>query len=427
MTIAQQDEWKALEIDIANPELLATELPPQYACYYDENEDRPDMMSLFDSIVGQYGQGLLEKVLMYQMNGGKLVGTYCAHIPNELIYAAGAIPLGLCSANATFAEMGEQYMPPNTCPLVRASISARLAKACPYAANADLLIGETSCDAKTKAWAIMDDDPETDMHVIYLPKRKERSDFEHFKNELYIMIEKLEEVTGFEVTEERLRESIKVLNDRRRAINRMWDFRKGDIIPISGKDCLLVQECVNYIAPKQYAELVNQLCDELDERVARGINLVEEDTPRILISGSPTGLQGWNINSMIEKSGGMVVVEETCGSTRLHERLLSEEADSINDMLENTTDKYFNGIHCACFTPNPGRMEDLLRLSEEYQIDGVMDINLKFCQIFDTEQYFVSKALDEEGIPNIHLEVDYGDDSSGQMLTRIQAFLEMIA
>ena len=109
MTIAQQDVWKALEIDIANPELLATELPPQYACYYDENEDR------------QYGQGLLEKVLTYQMNGGKLVGTYCAHIPNELIYAAGAIPLGLCSANATFAEMGEQYMPPNTCPLVRAS------------------------------------------------------------------------------------------------------------------------------------------------------------------------------------------------------------------------------------------------------------------------------------------------------------------
>ena len=130
---------------------------------------------------------------------------------------------------------------------------------------------------------------------------------------------------------------------------------------------------------------------------------------------------------MIEKSGGMVVAEETCSSTRLHERLIWEDADSIDDMLEHTTDKYFNGIHCACFTPNVGRMEDLLRLSKEYEIDGVMDINLKFCQIFDTEHYFVSKALDEEGIPNIHLEVDYGDDSSGQMLTRIQAFLEMIA
>lgn len=424
MTITQSDVWSQLEIDVKDPEFLSTPLPGQYACYYQEDENRPEMMTIFDSIIGEYGQSLLEKVIDYQMRGGKLVGTYCAHIPNDLIYAAGAIPLGLCSANATFAEMGEQFMPPNTCPLVRASIGARMTHSCPYASSADLLIGETSCDAKTKAWSIMEED--ADMHVIYLPKRKEKEDFEHFKNELYLMIKKLEEVTGLEVTEDSLRESIAILNDQKQAINRMWDFRKGDIIPISGKDCLIVQQCAAYVSPKQFASLVHELCDELQERVDQGISLVTEDTPRLLITGSPTGMQSWAINSMIERSGGMVVVEETCGSTRTYERLVHEEADNIDDMLANLTEKYFNGIHCACFTPNPGRLEDVERLCRDYHADGVLDIHLKFCQIFDTEHYFLSKHLNSKDIPNISLEVDYGDDDSGQMLTRIQAFLEMI-
>lgn len=424
MTLTQTDVWTQLEIDVTDPEFLATPLPDQYAHYYEENEDRPDMMRVFDAIMGEYGQSLLEKVLNYQVQGGKVVGTYCAHIPDDLIYAAGAIPLGLCSANATFAEMGEQFMPPNTCPLVRASIGARMTHSCPYASTADLLIGETSCDAKTKAWAIMEED--ADMHVIYLPKRKEQEDFDHFKKELWLMKEKLESVTGFEVTEESLAQSIAILNDQKRAINRMWDFRKGDLVPISGKDCLIVQQCAAYVSPKQFAELVHQLCDELQDRVDRGISLVDDSTPRLLITGSPTGMQAWAINSMIERSGGMVVVEETCASTRTYERLVSEEANSLDDMLANLTEKYFNGIHCACFTPNPGRLEDVERLSREYQADGVLDIHLKFCQIFDTEHYFLSKYLTEKNIPNISLEVDYGDDDSGQMLTRIQAFLEMI-
>lgn len=419
-----EDVWTALEIDLEDSDFLEAQLPDNYAQYYHEGENRPHMMEAFDRIIGEYGHSLLQKILEYQMRGGKLVGTYCAHIPDEIIYAAGAIPLALCSASAAFAELGEQFMPTNTCPLVRASVGARLTKSCPYAASADFLIGETSCDAKTKAWPIMETDAR--MHIIYLPKRREPEDTLHYQNELALMIETMEDLTGNKVTEESLSRAITILNDQRRAIKRMWDFRKQPNIPISGKDCLLAQECSKYIAPKQHTELINQLCDELEERVAQDISLTTEETPRILIAGSPTGLQQWNINAMIESSGGMVVVEETCASTRVFERLVKEDASDMDGILANLTEKYFNGIHCACFTPNQERLDDLVRLCQDYFVDGVIDISLKFCQIFDIENYFVAKYLDDHDIPNIKLEVDYGDDSSGQMLTRIQAFLEMV-
>lgn len=424
MTV-KNDVWSQMTMDLQQLEIEKAELPPQYQKYYQEGENRPKTMAVFDAIIQEFGHSLLQHVLDFQIQGGKVVGTYCAHIPNDLIYAAGALPIGLCSANSTFANMGEQFLPINTCPLVKASLAARLTHSCPYASAADLLVGETSCDAKTKAWPIMQED--ADMFVLQLPNRKTEADFAKFKSELYKLMACLEELSGEKVTYASLRYAIETLNAQKRAINRMWSYRKGDNIPISGKDCLIVQECAKYITPLQYEGLVNDLCEELDERLAQGEVVANADTPRIMLTGSPIGLQSWHINSVIERCGGMVVAEETCGSTRLYERLVSEEGDTLDDLMDNLTAKYFGSIHCACFTPNPGRLEDISRLRQEYQVDGVIDVHLKFCQIFDVEHYFVEKRMVEEGIPCIGLEVDYGDDSSGQLLTRLEAFLEMIA
>ncbi|MGX7167544.1 double-cubane-cluster-containing anaerobic reductase [Facklamia hominis] len=417
--------WTQMYIDLEDPDLLAKELPDNYRKYFKADEDRPEMMKYFDAIMAEFGASLLQRMMDFRIKGGKVVGTYCAHIPNDLIYAAGALPIGLCSASTTFAQMGEQFMPVNTCPLVKASLGARLTHSCPYAASADLLIGETSCDAKTKAWPIMQE--EADVFVLQLPNRKTAEDFAKFKAELYKMIEALEELTGNQITAESLGEAIHYLNEQKKAIHRMWSYRKRDEIPISGKDCLIVQQCAAYVTPLQYIDLVNRLCDELDQRIAQGRTLTTKDTPRIMLSGSPIGLQAWHINSIIEACGGMVVAEETCGSLRLYERLVAEEGASLDEMLDAITAKYFGGIHCACFTPNPGRIEDLRRLRQDYKVDGLIDIHLKFCQIFDVEHYFIEKEMTKDGLPCIGLEVDYGDDASGQLLTRLEAFLEMIA
>lgn len=82
--------------------------------------------------------------------------------------------------------------------------------------------------------------------------------------------------------------------------------------------------------------------------------------------------------------------------------------------------------NCACFTPNKGRIEDILRLVKEYQADGVIDCSLKFCCLYDTEKYSVTRALKEAGIPVLSLETDYTDSDAGQLRTRISAFIEML-
>lgn len=84
------------------------------------------------------------------------------------------------------------------------------------------------------------------------------------------------------------------------------------------------------------------------------------------------------------------------------------------------------GINCACFTPNTARIDDIIRLAKEYKVDGIIDVNLKFCSLYDVEGYSVEKALQEAGIPVLGIETDYVDSDAQQLRTRISAFIEML-
>ena len=96
-----------------------------------------------------------------------------------------------------------------------------------------------------------------------------------------------------------------------------------------------------------------------------------------------------------------------------------------DEEIQALANRYMN-INCACFTPNTGRIDDILRLAKEYKVDGIIDINLKFCNLYDTEGYLVEKAMNEAGIPVLGIETDYTDSDAQQLRTRISAFIEML-
>ena len=98
---------------------------------------------------------------------------------------------------------------------------------------------------------------------------------------------------------------------------------------------------------------------------------------------------------------------------------------NYSEQIEALADRYM-GINCACFTPNTERIDDIIRLAKEYKVDGIIDVNLKFCSLYDTEGYSVEKALKEAGIPVLGIETDYVDSDAEQLRTRISAFLEML-
>jgi len=286
-----------------------------------------------------------------------------------------------------------------------------------------MYVGETTCDGKKKAWEILG--KEVPMYIMDMPQMKRPKDYQKWVEEISDFAKTVEEFTGNKITAEKLAESIKIINEKRKALKRVYDARKSETIPISGKDCLLISQIAFFDDPVRCAQMCNRLADELEERIKNGVSVFKEGTKRIMITGTPMAIPNWKMHHLIETSGGAVVCEETCTGTRYFENLVDESGTTIEEQFKAIADRYM-GINCACFTPNTNRVDDILRLAKEYKVDGVIDVNLKFCCLYDTEGALVEAALKDAGIPVLGLETDYSDADSEQLRTRIEAFIEML-
>src|SRR5665648_877651 len=158
-------------------------------------------------------------------------------------------------------------MPRNTCALIKSFMGFKLAKVCPYIQEADLVIGETTCDGKKKAYELLGE--LHNVHVMELPQMKRDKDLAMWRSEIVELMEKVEELTGNTITVESLRASIKEVNDKRRALQRIAAASTADPAPISGKDRLLATQVAFYDDVPRFTQMMNALADELDERVPR--------------------------------------------------------------------------------------------------------------------------------------------------------------
>jgi benzoyl-CoA reductase/2-hydroxyglutaryl-CoA dehydratase subunit BcrC/BadD/HgdB len=298
-----------------------------------------------------------------------------------------------------------------------------LDKTCPFFRIPDLYIGETTCDGKKKAWEILAQD--APVYVMDLPQMKRRQDVKAWEAEIRLLLKKVEELTGKEVTAESLAESIKLINNKRKALARLYDTRKNNPVPISGKDALLISQIAFYDDPGRFALMTNKLCDELEVCVHEGEGVLPADAPRILVTGTPMAIPNWKLHHILESSGAAVVVEESCTGTRYFENLVDENTADLDGQIKALAERYMK-INCACFTPNQKRIEDIIRLAKEYKVDGVVDYTLQFCGLYSTESYNVQKSLKAAGIPVLHIETDYSEQDTEQIRTRVEAFLEMI-
>lgn len=149
---------------------------------------------------------------------------------------------------------------------------------------------------------------------------------------------------------------------------------------------------------------------------------VPSTAKRIMITGCPTGGVIKKIGEVIEKSGGVIVCNDSCNGERTSRMMIDPEAP---DILRVLSDRYLK-INCAVMTPNEGRLDSVRDLCEKYRVAGVIDNVLTGCHPFNVEGSLVERLCDGMGMPYMKLETDYSDGDSGQLSTRIAAFIEML-
>lgn len=415
--------WTELNIDLKSHDILLSALGPIFQDVYLSQKNRPAGMGFYDFVVGDIHGIRVKELQEHSKNGGKVVATYCVFVPEEIVWAADAIPVGLCAGAQFSVPMAESVLPRNTCALIKSSFGFKLGRVCPYVQASHLIVGETTCDGKKKMFEILNE--YQPVYIMEVPNKKTERSRKLWQGEVAAFKDVIEDLTGNKITPEKLGQAIDLVNKRRLALQRLYNLRKVRPVPISGKDALLATQVSFYDDVKRDTQMLNTLCDELDQRVAAGQGVAPANAPRILISGSPMAIPNWKLHHIIESAGAVVVCEESCTGTRFFSDIVNPAGNNMDDQLDAIAQRYMN-IHCACFTPNDERQDDVVRLAKEYQVDGVIHYNLQFCHTYANEAVKMEKRLEKENIPLLKIETDYSDEDAGQLKTRIEAFLEMI-
>jgi benzoyl-CoA reductase/2-hydroxyglutaryl-CoA dehydratase subunit BcrC/BadD/HgdB len=358
-------------------------------------------------------------------NKTKIVGLYCAFAPQEIVLAAGAIPVSLCGTKNEPVADAEKVLPRNLCPLIKSSFGFAITNTCPFFRLSDFVIAETTCDGKKKMFEFLQQ--YKPLHVMQLPQRTDGSKaFDWWVDELRVLKNKLEENLGVEISADSIRQAVKLTNRERQTMRRLHEMNKIDPAPLTGLDMLAALWVKDFNVDKEDGiELVDGLIEEVAEIAVKGTSPFPKDTPRILLTGCPVGLGSEKVIMLIEKCGGSVVCLENCSGIKTLEYLV-EESES-RDPLEALAERYLK-IPCSCMSPNSGRFELLNRLITEYRVDGVVDLTWQACHTYNIEaemvRDFVRKDFD---LPFLHLETDYSSSDLQQLQTRISAFIEVAA
>lgn len=415
--------WSELGLNMEKHDALLGILGEAYPEIYIKQNNRPNGMSYFDFVISEIHGLRVKELIEHKEKGGKVFGTFCLYVPDEIINALNGISIGLCAGTDFSIPDAETVLPRNLCPLIKSFYGFKAGKMCPYFEVADVVIGETTCDGKTKAYEVLGD-----IHPVYvmeIPHKRNDEAFKLWRTEIDKFIDEAQKLTGEKLTVEKLREAIKMNNDKRKALQKLNALRWNSPVPISGKDALLVNQIAFYDNPIRFTDSVNKLIEELENRVANKEGVFPANATRLMTSGTPYAVPNWKLHHVVESSGYPIVAEESCVGSRYFSELVDENAETMDELLNSIAKRYFN-IHCACFTPNDERLDDIVELYKKSNAKGLINYNLSFCTPYLVETHKIKARMDAEGINSINIESDYGMGDVEQIATRIQAFVESI-
>ena len=285
----QYDEmWSKLGLDLAGHDQLLQVLGQGYQDVFLSQANRPQGMEYFNFVMSEVHGLRVKELVDGQAQGHKVVGSFCVFVPEEIVRAADATLVGLCTGADFAPEEVDKILPRNTCALIKSAFGFKLGKVCPFLEASDMIVGENTCDGKKKSYETLDG-LVPNLYVMDIPQVKSEQGRQLLKTEFLRFMKAIEELTGNKLDVDSLKKGIKIVNEKRGALQRMYKLRKANPAPISGLDALLMSQVQFYDDPIRFTENVNSICDEMEKRIADGVGAVNADAPRVLLAGLPHG------------------------------------------------------------------------------------------------------------------------------------------
>jgi bcr-type benzoyl-CoA reductase subunit C len=346
--------------------------------------------------------------------GKKAVGIAPIHCAEEVVHAAGMLPVGLWGGQTTIMRATE-YLQAFCCSVAKAIMELSAAGAYKHL---DAIIFPETCDTFRVIPLMMRlADPLTPVIGLVLPdNRKIQAGIEYTANEYRTIAKKLEEITGNKVTDESLHASIELYNRHHAAMMRFFDVAAEHADVITPYWRHQVVKSSYYVLKEKHLAMVEELTAELS---ALPVN--KGKGPRVVVTGIMT--EPDNLLHLFGEFGYTFVADDLAQSSRQFRTPTPEDPDPFIRLGKRFA--AFEGCSCVC-DPEKLRGKIIVDMVKKQQADGVVVLIMKFCDPEEYDYPFIKQDLEAAGIPHLYLEIEQQMDSVEQLRTRLQAFSEML-
>jgi len=347
-------------------------------------------------------------------SGKKVLGYFCSYTPEEIIHAAGILPVRLFGAKDD-TSVADKHLQAYCCSLVRGALADAMNGRLDYLDGA---VFPHTCDSIQRLSDIWRLNTGFGFFAdVVLPvKLTTESARQYLEDVLRKFRHDLEKGFSLTITDEALRASLRTYNEIRQSLKNLYELHSKNPAVLSGSALNAVMRGAMVMDRAEAAQKLRALASELQAKPA-----TTGSNKRVMLVGSLCDQP--DIYGLIESAGADVVWDDLCTGSRYFEGIIEDEGDPVASLAR----RYFERIICpAKHASVRGRGENLMGAVREHAVHGVIFLQLKFCDPHSFDYPYLKETLDKEGVPNMLLEIEAQLPPVGQLATRFETFIQML-
>lgn len=358
---------------------------------------------------------------------GKLaIGYTCFHMPEVLLNIDNCVSLRMRAPKTGSLDIATYYMSNYTCEYCRALLERAIEGGYNFL---DAIAGVDACAQMNRTMENIEvqkliEKKNFFVSHIDVPYKVDEKSTAHYVKQLKIkVLNPLKEKFGVDTSDDSLKKALELHNEICRIITEIGEFRTEENPRITGYEFHILN-LVTYCCPKYL--IVDKLRETLEEIKTRQPNITKNFRARVVLVGSE--IDDPDLTRLIEDSGALIVADRFCfGSFPGRQEIILTEGE---DVLTSICKQYLEQSQCPRYMSRDKitqRREMVDNYARKFKADGIIYEQMKFCDYWGYERALASHVMNTEyGYPVLSLDRPYMSRTSGQLRTRIQAFVESL-
>ncbi len=343
------------------------------------------------------------------------VGCFPYYTPDELIYAAGFLPVGMWGGQSDI-KLADTYLQSFCCSIMRENVEQWMKGVYDFLSA---VIIPTYCDTLKcicENWKAAV--PQIALiPMVYPQNRRIQAGIDYLISEYKRVQEILEGIAGKKITDQKLTESFLLYEEYRKLMREFTSLAVHYPITLNARTRQLILKAAFFMDKKVYIQKISETCKSLEAFPAEAF-----DGKKIVITGilaEPSAL----LDIFVENDIAFAADDLTNSSRQF--RTNSQKGDGV---LEKMAYRIAGQSGCSLlFDAQKKRGQFLVDLVKTTGADGVVVSMMKFCDPEEFDYPIYKKELEAAHIPLLYLEIEQKMDSLEQIRTRVQSFAEMLA